>query len=174
MVPATPLWKRAAILGGVLAGTQVIHHRSHQVGTAMRNGQPPPMVARYAPVLSRVGELLQLDSRLAFVVDVVPHPEDGGHGIEEPARAGGQRGVTPVRASWMTSSQRGPFLRTTSRSSGAPPSWAAAEKCRRHAPRLPDGCRASRHRHRLEVANPFEADEVGHEQLAPQMVPSVP
>lgn len=39
------------------------------------------------------GPLLELDSRLALVVDLVPDPEDRRDGVEQPSCAGSQRRV---------------------------------------------------------------------------------
>src|SRR5229473_83414 len=46
--------------------------------------------------LGRVGQLLKLNRGLALVVDQVPHAEDRGGGVEQPARAGGDRRVEPA------------------------------------------------------------------------------
>jgi hypothetical protein len=80
-------------------------------------------------VLGRVGELLELDRRLALVRHRVPHPEDGGDGVEQSAALEVSGELTSRRAIAATCSACLAFLRSTSCASSSSSSlpWCAFE-----------------------------------------------
>ena len=117
----------------------------------------PSIAAGYAPVSPMVGELLELDRGLALVVDRVADAEDGGGGVEQAARAGGQRGVDALGGH---RDHGGPLVRVAAGDLGVAGVGGG------HPPRLPDGGRAARHGHRGEVAAALEGGQAGGQELA--------
>ena len=153
-IAATPLWKRPAMTS---RGTPPARSSA-----AARTKSAPRTRKRrrrldgrgVGAAFARIGELLELDRGLALVVDRVPDAEERGHGVEEPARARGQRGVDAVPA--MLTHRRPALRRCAARRRGRQRRPRTEDRrrqvSRRHPPRLPDGGLAARQRHRRQVA----------------------
>ena len=165
-------------------GQQVLGRRPHQVGAAdhaagrRRAGsrRGPGQAGRVAAALGRVGQLLQLDRGLALVVDRVPHAQQRGDRVEQPARAGGERRVDARAAAIAsTASQRRRLRPATARPGGGSPAKAAS----RYAAAIRHGCRIAAAppgmRHRAPGARPARSRaRSASRNSPPQIVPSVP
>jgi hypothetical protein len=68
-------------------GAQCRHHCPHHAGRVDDSVFAHVHSQLRRVRTGRVGQHLEFDSGLALVVDSVPHPEQGGDGVEQPAHA---------------------------------------------------------------------------------------
>src|SRR4029450_4019069 len=96
VTPARPLWKRGGTSRAAPPGAPSPRRGAAPRGAGARRGRGAGRgrgdPGRVGGRLGGVGQLLELDRGLALVVDRVADTEDRGHGVEQPAGAGGHRG----------------------------------------------------------------------------------
>ena len=81
--------------GTVRPGREVVSHCLHQVGPGDLQRRPGPDPGPVTAALGGVGQLLELDRRLPFVVDGIADADDRGDRVEQAPGTGRQRGVNP-------------------------------------------------------------------------------
>ena len=146
--PARPAWNRAAITGTSTPGAQVVDDPADEVRPVQQPALDPGRVAAGrpergirrtdaadAPRTQRrvVRRLLQLDRRLALVVDGVAHPDQRRHGVEQPptlvvtghARPASRAGARPSPSPGCAGRRRGRRRRCRPHAATPPPSATA-------------------------------------------------
>ena len=123
-----------------------------------------------------MAQRLQLHGGLRLELDAVAKTEQARDGIEQAPRARRQRRVQTT----LDGRRENPPCRPVQPAREVEVELLhgltvrGAQKDGRHAPGLADRGLAARQRHALEVTDPLEPDEIGHQELAAPHVPSVP